>query len=135
MRLHLLFPTAKTAVLYLVSIKSYSKNTHEQSCYQRICDKNRFYRKFYYYDISLIVTKQHRKIERNKLYLLVKKEIFLYLCLRKKVPTSLLLVCPKYVTHPEKRREEKRQQSYFSMTDDASLLRLLRALKMSDELY
>jgi hypothetical protein len=28
MRLHLLFPTVKTAVLYLVSIKSYSKNTH-----------------------------------------------------------------------------------------------------------
>jgi hypothetical protein len=57
MRLHLLIPTAKIAVLYLVSIKSYSKNTHEHSCYQRICDKNRFYRKFYYYDISLIVTK------------------------------------------------------------------------------
>ena len=28
MRLHLLFPTAKTAALYLVSIKTYSKNTH-----------------------------------------------------------------------------------------------------------
>jgi hypothetical protein len=28
MRLHLLFPTVKTAALYLASIKSYSKNTH-----------------------------------------------------------------------------------------------------------
>ena len=97
MLLHLLFRTAKTAVLYLVSIKSYPTNTHEHSCYQRICDKNRSYRYFYYYDHSLIVTKYHRRIERNTLYLLVKKEFFLYPCLRKKVPTSLLLVCPKYV--------------------------------------
>ena len=31
MRLHLLFPTVKTAALHLVPIKSYSKNTHPPS--------------------------------------------------------------------------------------------------------
>jgi|ERR1700730_12256034 hypothetical protein len=46
MRLHLLFLTVKTAVLYLVSIKHYSKNTHEHSCYLHICERNRSYRNF-----------------------------------------------------------------------------------------
>jgi hypothetical protein len=46
--------------------------------------KKQILSKFYYYDNSLIVTKSHGKIERNTLYLLVKKEIFLYPCLTKK---------------------------------------------------
>jgi hypothetical protein len=41
MRLHLLFPMVKIAVLYLVAIKRYSKNTHEHSCscYQHACER------------------------------------------------------------------------------------------------
>ncbi len=46
MRLHLLFPMVKIAVLYLVAIKRYSKSTYEHSCYQHICERNRSYRNF-----------------------------------------------------------------------------------------
>ena len=35
----------------------------------------------------------------------------------------------------KKRREREREQSYFNMTDDASLLPLLRALKKFNETY
>jgi hypothetical protein len=36
MRLHLLFPTVKTALLYLVASKRYLKSTYEHSWYQHI---------------------------------------------------------------------------------------------------
>ncbi len=56
MRLHPLFPMVKIAVLYLVAIKRYSKNTYEHSCscYQHTCErrsidreKNNFFKSIY----------------------------------------------------------------------------------------
>ena len=52
MRLHLLFPTLKTAALYLVSIESYSENTHPVLVQPARCREKQFLSKFYYYEIS-----------------------------------------------------------------------------------
>ena len=43
MRFHLLFPMVKITGIYPVSIKSYSKHTHEYSCYHHKCGRTRSY--------------------------------------------------------------------------------------------
>ncbi len=59
MHLHLLFPIVKTEVLHLGSTASYSKNTHQHWCYIRT---KQILSKFYYFNISRSMIKQHRKI-------------------------------------------------------------------------